>query len=133
MVLLIILAINHKYYNCKLFIQSLFFQMTSTISLISFFTDGCVASAFIMVITYYDHMIINKINNHVKSVYQSKDTIKVHRAVKAFTEEHNQYCTHINAVNQFWKNLLLTFFVTMLPIVTVGKASPSERSLSTTT
>ena len=36
--------------------------------------------------------------------------------MKAFTEEHNRYCTHINAINQFWKNLILTYLLTMLPI-----------------
>ena len=99
-----------------MFIMSSFFQFISTICLLSFFTNGCVASALGMIMAYNEHMIINKINYHVQSVYNSVDTNKVHRTVKAFTEEHNRYCTHIIAVNRFWKNLILTFFVTMIPI-----------------
>ena len=66
--------------------------------------------------TYYEHLRIENINNHVKSVYDGLDRNKVHRAVKAFTEEHNRYCTHINAVNMYWKNMYLAFFATIIPI-----------------
>ena len=113
---LVFLAINLKLYNAKMFMLSIFFQLITSIYITSFFIDGCTSSALAIIIAYYEHLKIGKINNHVKSVYDSLDTIKVHRAVKAFTEEHNRYCTHINAVNQFWKNLFLTFFATMLPI-----------------
>ena len=95
---------------------SLFFQLINTLSFTTYFIDGCASTTFCMLLTYYEHLRINKINNHVKSVYDSLDPIKVHRAVKAFTEEHNRYCTHINAVNQFWKFPYLIFVVTMLPI-----------------
>ena len=115
----IFIAINIRFYNLKIFMLSLFFQLINSISFTSFFIDGCVAGAFSMLLTYYEHLRINNINNHVKttsSVYQSTDAAKAYRAVKAFTEEHNRYCTHINAVNQFWKNLFLAFFATIIPI-----------------
>ena len=104
-----------KFYDIKMFILSIFFQFITSISFSSYFVDGCVAGAFCMLLAYYEHLRINKINYHVKSVYDSLDTTEVYRAVKAFTEEHNWLCVHINVVNQFWKNLLLTFFFTMLP------------------
>ena len=112
----IYLVINIRLYEIKIFLWSLFFQLTNSITWITFFIDGCAATSFCMLMTYYEHLRIDKINNHVKSVYDSLDPIKVHRAVKAFTEEHNQYCTHIIAVNQFWKYAYLIFLVTMLPI-----------------
>ena len=94
---------------------SIFFQLISSISFTTLFIDGFVAAAFLLLLCYYEHLRINKINYHVKSVHNSVETPNVHRAVKAFTEEHIRYCNHINAVNQFWKNLLLAFFVTILP------------------
>ena len=99
-----------------MFMLSLFFQLINSISLMTFLIDGCVGATFSMLLTYYEHLRINNINNHVKLVYNTFDTNKVYRAVKAFTEEHNRYCTHINFVNQFWKNLYLMFVVTMIPI-----------------
>ena len=115
MVHLIILSINMKFYDTKMFVLSIFFQLITLISYITFLVDGCVASALCMLLTYYEHLRISKINYHIHCVYDSKDPTEVHRAVKAFTEEHNLLCAHINAVNRFWKNLLLTFFFTMLP------------------
>ena len=112
----IFIAINIRFYNLKMFLLSLFFQLINSISFTSFFIDGCVGGAFSMLLTYYEHLRINNINNYVKSVYQSTDAAKAYRAVKAFTEEHNRYCTHLNAVNQFWKNLFLAFFATIIPI-----------------
>ena len=56
------------------------------------------------------------INHDVQSVYNRLVPIEVHRAVKTFTEEHNRFCTHINAINQFWKYLFLTVLVTIIPI-----------------
>ena len=115
MVHVIMVAVNIQFYDTKMIMLSIFFQSISSISFTTFFVDGCATAALCMLLTYYEHLRMNKINYHVMSVYDSKDTTEVHRAVKAFTEEHNLLCAHINVVNRFWKNLLLTLFITMLP------------------
>ena len=109
---------NIRLYNMKMFMLSLFFQLVNSFSFTTFFIDGCAATTFCMLMTYHENLRINNINNYIESVYRSvnEDTSKGYRAVKTFTKEHNRYCNHINAVNQFWKYGYLIFLVTMIPI-----------------
>ena len=113
---IIFFSIYIKFYNSKMFLLSLFFQITSTIAVLSFFIDATMAAILVILLSFYQHLRINKINRKIILAYDSDDNAQVHRAVKEFTEEHNRYCTHINAVNQFWKNFYLAFFTTMIPI-----------------
>ena len=89
---IVYLVMNIRLYNMKMFMLSLFFKLINSISFISYFIDGCVASTFCKLMTYYEYLRINNINNHVESAYKSigKDTSKVYRAVKAFTEDHRR-------------------------------------------
>ena len=116
MILFTFLAVDIKFYNFKMFMLSFIFQITQSLAAMTFFIDGLVAGTFGVVIAYYQHLRINKINRQIVLAYKNKNNGEVYRAVKSFTQEHNLYCSHLKAVNDFWKSLFLMFIVTMIPI-----------------
>ena len=90
------------------------FQLMHYILTIAFFVDAMIACAIVSLLVYYEHLSINKINKQIMQVYYQSKVI-VCKAVKTFTEEHNSYCSHIDAVNKFWKNLFFIFMVSAFP------------------
>ena len=109
------LGVVYKYYTLKMFLLSLPFQIAEFIAILSICIDGSMTMVFIIIITYYEHLRINKINKTIDKVNR-KDSYQVHVAVMKFFEEHFRYCDHLLTMNEFWKNLLLVFFVTSFPL-----------------
>ena len=108
---------NVDHYTLRTFLLSLPFQTINHIHYFSFFFDAMAFLTFMIIIAYYEHLRINKINRKIKQAYEKRDSgEEVHRAVKAFTEEHNRYCTHITAVNHFWKYQFLAFYCISFPV-----------------
>ena len=110
------LAINIKHYTLRTFLLSLPFQTINHIHYLAFWLDAMAYFTFVIIMAYHQHLRINNINQKIKHTYKRPHSREVHRAVKAFTEEHNRYCTHITAINHFWKYQFLAFFVTSFPI-----------------
>ena len=109
-------AINLKFYTIKMMIPSLPFQLAYYTFIGSFLMDTMVFATIVPLLAYYEHLRINKINRQlVQRVNNKSNSNVVQKTVKSFTEEHNRYCTHIQAINQFWKIPMLLFMVSALP------------------
>ena len=113
--ILLFVAINIKFYTIKIALLSSFFQLVQYIAVAAFYMDVMAYSAFVPLLAYYEHLRINKINGQLNIVNNWSDSSVVLQAVKEFTEEHNLYCSHIDAVNKFWKYPFLTFMVSAFP------------------
>ena len=109
------LAINIQFYTIKMTIISSPFQIVQVIVTIAFLMDTLAFAAIVPLLAYYEHLRINKINKQIKMVKNEPYLEVIAKTVKTFTEEHNLYCSHIDAVNKFWKNLFLTLMVSALP------------------
>ena len=108
---------NVDHYTTHTFLLSLPFQIINHIHFFMYWFDAMAYCTFVVVMAYYEHLRINNINRKLNQAYKKRYSgEEVYRAVKAFTEEHNRYCTHINAVNQFWKHPLLGFFICSFPL-----------------
>ena len=114
MAMVICLSVVFEHYTLKMYLISLPFQITEYMAILAINFDGSVIATFIIIITYYEHLRINKINQTIERVNR-KDSYQVHVAVMKFFEEHFRYCDHILAINEFWKNLTIVFFVTSFP------------------
>ena len=109
-----LISINLKFYTCKLFVLSLPFQMITIIASLSFIIDVICNIAFILIIIYYEHLRIDSINRIINnSVNRHKS---IHHLVKRFSEEHNQFCTHIWNLNIWMKNIYIATMLCCFPM-----------------
>ena len=113
---LICLGIVVKRYSVIMLVLSLPLMIIQNTAIVTIFIEAIAIGNFMLVIAYYEHLRINKINKTIEDIYRKQDPYEVDAAVKKFVEEHNRYCDHIVAVNQFWKNVLLAFMATAFPI-----------------
>ena len=103
----------------KQFFKSIFFQMTTFITFYIFFTDGIVLSVIVIILSYYQHIRIRRINKTIENLCidpSSNSSTQITLDVKKFSEEHNRFCSQIFQYNNYWKELNLVFMVTAFPI-----------------
>ena len=68
------LDVNFKFYTLQMFLLSLPFQIAEHIAILTISVDGCVAATFIIIITYYEDLRINKINKTINKFYRNVDS-----------------------------------------------------------
>lgn len=112
------MAINFKFYTFKLFLLTFGIQLITFICFYSFWCDAMVASAMILIIGYYLHIKINKINKNIELLFNRNhmNRSNIYGSVGKFIEEHNQFCSEIMLINKFWKDIFLVFMITAFPI-----------------
>ena len=112
-----------KFFDLEGFLVSLIFQILIRISFHTFLYDSWVAVPSAAVIGFAGNLLIAKINSKICYVFdgnvllfQKSLNIHIHKSVKQFTEEHNQFCRTLSEYNRFWSRLYFAFLLTLIPI-----------------
>ena len=85
--------------------------------------DSCIGITSIVLICFVAIVCLKGINRRIfhlldKNVvsFQRSLIIHIHRNVKQFIEEHNDFCQTFVVYNRFWCKLIFAFFFTLIPI-----------------
>ena len=105
-----------RHYTMELFVRSLLFQLVAIVGFGSMAIDAFVFGTLSIIITYYELMRINKINQMVERAHKNIGNGKVHQLVRQFTEQHNRFCLHIWTLNVVINKFYMAFLLTTMPI-----------------
>ena len=110
------MVINLKFYTFSQFLVSFFFQLTTFVAFCSLLTDSAVVVIFVFLLSYHQHIRINKINNEIVRVSQANCSAhQISIAIKRFNEEHNRFIKQLWNYNQYWRQIYLVFVVLAIP------------------
>ena len=114
----IFLVINIKYYTLNQCLISSFFQLTTIVSFLALFADGMVAAPLVLILAYFQHLRINRINLVIEKISKLRfpTSTAINLAIVRFNREHNHFVSQIWSFNNYWENLYLLFVVTAFPI-----------------
>ena len=85
--------------------------------------DYCLYLSTIAIMGFVGKVLLKNINNKNKTFFKTKHNLfkksihfDLHKDIKRFIEEHNDFCRLFHLYNKFWSRVYLTFFLTLIPL-----------------
>ena len=116
--ILIHISIVIRFYTFGTFLESILPQIFAQISIQAVLFDMWVAVLAGVVMIYMGILIMKTLNRKMENIFTKKkqNNIKIHKSIKQFIEEHNDFCQLYNDYNKFWSKLYLAFVLTIIPL-----------------
>ena len=106
-----------QFYTINTFIISLIQILIINISIISFFNNTLFIAPFFLVLCYFKHTFIDRINENFYNIFKQKNNwFKRQQNIKQLIGEHNEFCEKLFIYNKFLSKIYFAIILNMIPM-----------------